>query len=74
MFSKQLVFAALLGLISAENIYSYGNSPVTTYTEMNFKKQILNGRNKGSSVIHFFKKSGKSNIKIVFFILCTFRW
>jgi hypothetical protein len=33
---------------------------------MNFNKQILNGRNKGSSIIHFFKESdGKSNGMIV---------
>ena len=59
MFSKQIVFAALFGLISSKQIYSYGQSPVTTYTQLNFAKQILNGRNKGSSAIHFFKESGK---------------
>ena len=71
MFNKQVVLAALFGAISAGQIYSYGRSPVVNYTQLNFAKQVTSQRDKGSSVVHFYKESGK--LFSVIFIL-FFRW
>ena len=64
---NKLAVLALLGLllphqeVSAKQIYDHVNSDVTIYSQLNFEKQVTKNRDKGISIVHYYKESGKSN-------------
>ena len=67
---KTLVSAAGLGLFglgllsreaAAESMYNPTKSSVTTFNHKNFEKQVTLNREKGISVVQFYKASGKWN-------------
>lgn len=59
MISKILTIAALFGVISAKELYEPNHSDVTMYTKLNFDKQVMQKRDKGISIVHFFRANGK---------------
>ena len=56
---KNFVIAALcmLSSISSASLYSDNHSEVQVFTHINFDKQVGKNREKGISVVHFYKKS-----------------
>ena len=59
MLTKLLCLSALLGTAAAAPIYDSNKMDVTVYTKLNFDKQVTNQRDKGISLVHFYKASGK---------------
>lgn len=59
MLTKLITLCALLGLSYSKVLYDMHHSDVNIYTKMNFDKQVTNGRDKGISVVHFYKSTGK---------------
>ena len=59
MLNKLATIAALFGLISAQQLYDSAKSDVINYSHLNFDKQVTKNRDKGSSIVHFYKQSGK---------------
>ena len=59
MIGKLATIAALLGLISADVLYMPNQSDVMMYTKINFDKQVSQQRNKGISIVHYYKSNGK---------------
>lgn len=53
------MLAALFGTGQAAPIYDGNKMDVTIYTKLNFDKQVTNQRDKGTSIVHFYKASGK---------------
>jgi hypothetical protein len=51
--------AALFGFISAESMYNPLKSEVSIYNTVNFPKQVTNNREKGISIVQFYKAGGK---------------
>ena len=56
---KLTALAALIGAISAKQLYDPNHTDVVPYTQLNFDKQVTQKRDKGISIVHFFKQSGK---------------
>lgn len=56
---KLLTICALLGLTSAGQLYDPNHTDVTMYTNLNFDKQVVQKRTKGTSIVHFYKSGGK---------------
>eukprot|EP00356_Strombidium_inclinatum_P004709 CAMPEP_0170493486 /NCGR_PEP_ID=MMETSP0208-20121228/13968_1 /TAXON_ID=197538 /ORGANISM="Strombidium inclinatum, Strain S3" /LENGTH=401 /DNA_ID=CAMNT_0010769419 /DNA_START=30 /DNA_END=1235 /DNA_ORIENTATION=+ len=48
---------ALLGGASSKQIYEHAKTDVSIYTQLNFEKQVTKNRDKGISVVHFYKSS-----------------
>lgn len=59
MIGKALTIAALLGFGLSKQLYDSVRSDVTIYTQLNFEKQVSKNRDKGISIVHFYKDSGK---------------
>lgn len=59
MIRKLATLCALFGVGYAEVLYDMNHTDVTTYTKLNFDKQVTQKRDKGISVVHFYKSSGK---------------
>ena len=60
---KNFAILALLGLcsvVSADALYDPSKSDVTVYSNLNFEKQVSKNRDKGISVVHYYKSSGKN--------------
>ena len=41
-------------------LYDQVSSDVTVYNRLNFEKQVSKNRDKGISIVHFYKDEGKS--------------
>jgi hypothetical protein len=53
-------FAAVLAaIVSAESMYNPLKSEVAIYNHQNFPKQVTNNREKGISIVQFYKAGGK---------------
>ena len=59
MLGKFIAIAALLGSVTSTVLYNPNKMDVTIYTKLNFDKQVTNQRDKGISIVHFYKSSGK---------------
>ena len=59
MIGKIAAIAALLGLVTAGDLYDPNHSDITMYTKLNWDKQVGKNREKGISIVHFYKSSGK---------------
>jgi len=61
MLGKIVTIAALFGLTTAASseLYDPLHSDVMLYTKLNWDKQVMNQRDKGISVVHFYKPNGK---------------
>ena len=59
MIGKIATIAALLGLVSAGELYDTNHSDITMYTKLNWDKQVGKNRDKGISIVHFYKSNGK---------------
>lgn len=62
--TSRLLFILTLSLllvlnISTKSLYDPVKSYVTIYNKKNFDSQITNNRQKGISIVHFYKESGK---------------
>jgi hypothetical protein len=64
MISKLMTLCALFGVASSKVIYDSNKMDVVIYTKLNFDKQVTNQRDKGISIVHFYKDSGKFLLKI----------
>jgi len=67
MISKLVTLALFLGLASSKTLYDVQRSDVTVYTKLNFDKQVLNQRDKGISIVHYYKSDGKSQTTLTNF-------
>ena len=54
-----MVVATLLGLSQCASLYDPVKSYVAIYNMKNFDSQVTNNRQKGISIVHFYKESGK---------------
>jgi hypothetical protein len=54
-----ITIAALFGFASAAQIYDQTFTDVVMYTNINFDKQVAQKREKGISIVHFYKSGGK---------------
>ena len=57
--NKLFVIAALFGSSLSKQIYDNNRSDVAVYSQLNFEKQVSKNRDKGISIVHFYKSSGK---------------
>ena len=58
-FSKMIVLCALFGMGLSKPIYDVQMSDVAVYSKLNFEKQVTKNRDKGISIVHFYKDDGK---------------
>lgn len=58
---KFITLCALFGIssIAGKELYDPNNSDVITYTTINFDKQVTQKRDKGISIVHYYKSGGK---------------
>lgn len=54
----KFIAAALAAIVSAESIYNPLKSEVAIYNTHNFPKQVTNNREKGISIVQFYKTGG----------------
>ena len=40
-------------------MYEHAKSDVAIYSQLNFEKQVSKNRDKGISIVHYYKSSGK---------------
>ena len=59
MLSKAVAFASMVALSSQALLYDHAKSDVSIYSKLNFEKQVSKNRDKGISVVHFYKSGGK---------------
>jgi len=59
MLSKMMTVCALLGVSTQKQLYDVNKSDVMPYTALNFDKQVTKNRDKGISIVHYYKSSGK---------------
>ena len=59
MLSKAVTLASLVALSSQALLYDHAKSDVSIYSKLNFEKQVSKNREKGISVVHFYKSGGK---------------
>jgi len=59
MITKLITLCALFGCSLSKSIYDMTKSDVTVYSKLNFEKQVTKNRDKGISIVHFFRKDGK---------------
>ena len=55
-----LVFTSMMSLSSAESMYNPLKSTVAIYNNKNYDKQVTYNREKGISVVQYYKADGKS--------------
>ncbi len=65
---KLTALCALFGLISAKQLYDPNHTDVVPFRKMNFDKQVTQKRDKGISMVHFFKQSGKYLVSVLTFL------
>jgi len=63
-----VTLAALCETISAESMYNPLKSEVSIYNTVNFPKQVTNNREKGISIVQFYKAGGKFDINQTYFL------
>jgi hypothetical protein len=51
--------AVLAAIVSAESMYNPLKSEVAIYNHQNFPKQVTNNREKGISIVQFYRAGGK---------------
>jgi thioredoxin-like negative regulator of GroEL len=56
MLRKLITLSALLGSGMAKSLYDTQRSDVVVYSRLNFEKQVTKNRDKGISIVHFYKK------------------
>ena len=59
MIKKLITLSAFLGCGLTKSLYDTQRSDVTVYSKLNFEKQVTKNRDKGISIVHFYKKDGK---------------
>lgn len=59
MLNKFVTLCALFGLVSSQQLYDHAKSDVAIYSHLNIEKQVTKNREKGSSIVHFYKADGK---------------
>ena len=57
-----IAVAALSETVCAESIYNPLKSEVSIYNTVNFPKQVTNNREKGISIVQFYKAGGRFDI------------
>lgn len=58
----KLVSLAVMLLLSSATLYDPLKSYVSNYNTKNFDAQVTKNREKGISVVHFYKKDGKTRV------------
>jgi len=64
-FSLSSLISVIVFMYSSQNnvlskeLYDGLRSDVTIYTNLNFEKQVSKNRDKGISIVHFYKDEGK---------------
>jgi len=72
MISKTIISSAVALLLASvghkevlakgsEALYDHISSDVTVLNKLNFEKQVSKNREKGISIVHFYKDEGKHN-------------
>ena len=68
MFGKTVIYSAASLLLAthqgtqsagAKQLYDLVSSDVTVYTKLNFEKQVSKNRDKGISIVHYYKDDRK---------------
>ena len=67
MFRKSIVVPTLSMLlaaygaddVAAKSLYDHVSSDVAVYGKLNFEKQVSKNRDKGISIVHYYKDEGK---------------
>lgn len=59
IFSKATAMLCLASMTSAESMYNPLKSTVAIYNDKNYDKQVTYNRDKGISVVQFYKAGGK---------------
>ena len=57
--TAMLLFTGMMSLTSAESMYNPLKSTVAIYNNKNYDKQVTYNREKGISVVQFYKADGK---------------
>lgn len=71
MISRTIISTAVAMLLSSSGeqrvnakgglLYDHVSSDVAVYNKLNFEKQVSKNREKGISIVHFYKDEGKQN-------------
>ena len=56
---KYSTLCALFGLTAAAPIYDPNHTDVVVFSQLNFDKQVTSKRDKGISIVQFYKQGGK---------------
>jgi len=59
MIKNLITLSAFLGAGLTKSLYDTQRSDVVVFSKMNFEKQVTKNRDKGISIVHFYKKGGK---------------
>lgn len=67
MLRKSMMYSAVAALlmassengVAAKQLYDHVSSDVSVYGKLNFEKQVSKNREKGISIVHFYKDEGK---------------
>ena len=59
---KSLISLFFAAATQAAELYDVLKSPVSIYNDRNFAAQVANNRQKGISVVHFYKSDGKKRM------------
>lgn len=62
--SRLIVLCALFGTSLSAPLYESNNSDVAVYSQLNFEKQVTKSRDKGISIVHYYKDSDGKSSKI----------
>jgi hypothetical protein len=74
MIKKAITLSALFGCSMTKSIYDMTKSDVVVYSRLNFEKQVTKNRDKGISIVHFFRKDGKSLPNVYPKLISYYRW
>ncbi len=58
-----ITLAAFAETINAESMYNPLKSEVSIYNTVNYPKQVTNNREKGISIVQYYKVGGMSNVE-----------
>lgn len=72
MLRKSITYSAIVTLLmgslgqteAQKPMYDHVASDVTVYGKLNFEKQVSKNRDKGISIVHFYKDEGKCQNKM----------
>lgn len=56
MIKKLITLSAFIGPSLTKSLYDTQRSDVTVYSRLNFEKQVTKNRDKGISIVHYYKK------------------